>query len=101
MKGYASVQERPNLPPDERASHELILRILKLRWMGLEREAERVEISLRRVDPECTLLAGPFDTELVRASLHQYINRFDIDSARRRAEDGSPPVLPSGTLLRS
>jgi len=63
MKGYASVQERPKTPANERASHELILRILKLRWMGLEREAERVEVALRHVDPQCTLLAGPFDTD--------------------------------------
>jgi hypothetical protein len=63
MKGYASVRERPNVPLEERASHELIMRILKLRWMGLESEAERVEVSLRHIDPECTLLAGPFDTD--------------------------------------
>jgi hypothetical protein len=63
MEFNASVQERPNVSAEERASHELIMRILKLRWMGMESEAEQIEAALHRVDPACTLLAGPFDTD--------------------------------------
>ncbi len=44
-------------------SHELVLRILKLRWMGLEDEAESVRLTLRNVEPAATMLAGPFDTD--------------------------------------
>jgi len=44
-------------------SHELVLRILKLRWMGLEDEAESVRVALRSVEPAATMLAGPFDTD--------------------------------------
>lgn len=58
-----SVQERPDVSAQEYASHYLILRILKLRWMGLENEARQMESLLHRVDPACTLLAGPFDTD--------------------------------------
>lgn len=60
---YARVQERPPAAAEERASHELVMRILKLRWMGMENEAEQIEAALRRVEPSCTLIAGPFDTD--------------------------------------
>lgn len=63
MQINTTVQELPHVSAEERASHELIMRILKLRWMGMESEAERVEVALRSVDPSCTLLAGPFDTD--------------------------------------
>lgn len=60
---HASVQERPHAAAEERARHELVMRILKLRWMGMENEAEQVEAALRKVEPSCTLMAGPFDTD--------------------------------------
>jgi hypothetical protein len=63
MEVYASVRERPDVSAQERASHELLMRVLKLRWMGLENEAHQMETVLHRVDPACTLLAGPFDTD--------------------------------------
>jgi hypothetical protein len=44
-------------------SHKLVLRILKLRWMGMEDEAEIARITLRKVEPAATMLAGPFDTD--------------------------------------
>jgi hypothetical protein len=59
----ANVAERLDAPTEERASHELIMRILKLRWMGLDNEAEQIELALHGIDPECTLLAGPVDTD--------------------------------------
>jgi hypothetical protein len=59
----ATVQVRPDVPAEERTSHDLMMRILKLRWMGMESEANRMELALRSADPPCTLLAGPFDTD--------------------------------------
>jgi hypothetical protein len=59
----AAVQERPDVPAEECTSHDLMMRILKLRWMGMETEANRMELVLRSVDPACTLLGGPFDTD--------------------------------------
>ena len=63
MQTKASVRERLDVVAEEGQASELILRILKLRWIGMEDEAERMELALQRVDPACTLLAGPFDTD--------------------------------------
>ena len=59
----SNVPERPDISTHERASHELVMQILKLRWIGMEVEAERMVVALRHVDPTRTLLAGPFDTD--------------------------------------
>jgi hypothetical protein len=45
------------------APHELVLRILKLRWIGMEREAEKMETALHRLAPESTLVHGATDTD--------------------------------------
>lgn len=37
--------------------------IHKLRWMGLDREAERACTRLSRLAPATTVLAGPHDTD--------------------------------------
>jgi len=63
MEIRATVRERPDVPAEERTSHDLMTRILKLRWMGMESEADRVELALRSADPARTLLAGPFDSD--------------------------------------
>ena len=43
--------------------HELVMRILKLRWIGMENEAEKMETALHRIAPESTLVRGPADTD--------------------------------------
>jgi hypothetical protein len=59
---HVSIEER--VPQEERVSHELVMmRILKLRWMGMEEEAERMAASLRQIDPGCVLPVGPVDTD--------------------------------------
>jgi hypothetical protein len=45
------------------APHELVMRILKLRWIGMESEAEKMETTLHRIAPESTLVRGPADTD--------------------------------------
>ena len=40
MQANPKVQERPDVSAAERTSHELVMRILKLRWMGMENETE-------------------------------------------------------------
>ena len=40
MELQANAQERPDISAGERASHDPIKRILKLRWMGMEVDAE-------------------------------------------------------------
>jgi hypothetical protein len=43
--------------------HELVMRILKLRWIGMENEAEKMETALHRIAPESTLVRSPADTD--------------------------------------
>ena len=45
------------------APHELVMRILKLRWIGMENEAEKMETALHRIAPESTLVRVPADTD--------------------------------------
>jgi ABC-type hemin transport system substrate-binding protein len=68
MLAYPTIQDAPEVSPVERSVTELIKRIRKLRWIGLEDEAEQLQVqlqsALRRVDqPRETLLAGPVDTD--------------------------------------
>ena len=50
----------PDVSPEERASLDVIKRILKLRWIGREAEAERMLLSaLRRAEPRDSLSPGP------------------------------------------
>jgi len=58
-----NIQQNPDVSAAEGASRELVMRILKLRWMGMDNEAERMQVALHRIDPQCTLVAGPFDTD--------------------------------------
>jgi Phasin protein len=43
--------------------HELVMRILKLRWIGMENEAEKMETALHRIAPESTLVHSSADTD--------------------------------------
>lgn len=45
------------------ASDELVLRIKKLRWMGMDEEAEQLQSTLREVHQAAILLSGPGDTD--------------------------------------
>ena len=44
-------------------ANELIKLIRKLRWMGMEEEAERAETALRGISPADSVLATPADTD--------------------------------------
>ena len=59
----SSITERPDVSVEERTSSELVKLVKKLRWIGMEEEAEQVQVVLRAVDPAATLLAGPWDTD--------------------------------------
>jgi len=37
--------------------------ICKLRWIGLEEDAKRLQIELRGIEPAISALAGPQDTD--------------------------------------
>jgi hypothetical protein len=60
----------PQIPPDvlaeQRTSNELIKLIRKLRWIGMEREAEGAETRLALLRPVSladSVFAGPHDTD--------------------------------------
>lgn len=63
MEMLSNTQEHPNVSAEERTSHDLTKRIVKLRWIGMEVEAEQMQLALRRVEPGRTLLADPADRD--------------------------------------
>ncbi len=63
MEMPSEVRVRPDLPAEERATREAIKLILKLRWMGLDEEAEQMQAALQKVDLDFALLIEPCDTD--------------------------------------
>jgi hypothetical protein len=63
METILRQQERPDVSIEQRRSSELVKRIRKLRWMGLEGEAERVETVLTSISPTDWVLAAPHETD--------------------------------------
>jgi hypothetical protein len=57
------VRSRPDVSVEERLASELTKRIRKLRWMGMEDEAQQLRRALRHGRVTDTLLAGPYDTD--------------------------------------
>lgn len=57
-------KERPDVSIVERTLSELARLVRKLRWIGMQEEAEQMQLVLRRVDSAAILLAGPHDTDL-------------------------------------
>jgi hypothetical protein len=58
-------QQVPDDTADQDASNELVKLIRKLRWMGMEEEAEKTQALLarRRVRPADSVFATPPDTD--------------------------------------
>jgi hypothetical protein len=55
----------PNVLAEQRTSNKLVKLIRKLRWMGMEEEAERVQMELaqRDVPPSDSVVAAPHETD--------------------------------------
>ena len=58
-------QKLPDVSSEQRKSNELVRLIRKLRWMGMEEEAQRVQSELDRcsVRPADSVLAAPRETD--------------------------------------
>jgi hypothetical protein len=56
-------QERPDVSTEQRRSSELVKLVRKLRWMGMEADAERVETTLCGLSPADSVLAAPRETD--------------------------------------
>ena len=63
METILRQQERPDVSMEQRRSSELVKRIRKLRWMGLEGEAERMGTVLTSISPTDCVLAAPHKTD--------------------------------------
>jgi hypothetical protein len=55
--------ELPDIFAPQRASAELVKRIRKLRWIGMEEEAERLQIALSCLPTANCMLAEAPDTD--------------------------------------
>ncbi len=55
----------PDVLDDQRASDALVKLIRKLRWLGMDDEVERIEMTLAARDTRHadTVIAGPVDTD--------------------------------------
>lgn len=56
-------QRRRDSQAEKRESNEMIMRIRKLRWIGMEEEANRVQVTLGSSSSVDCVLAGPSDTD--------------------------------------
>jgi hypothetical protein len=63
MKMLLGDHEPPEISAEQRASSELVKLIRKLRWIGMEREAERLQTVLCRIPAADSVLAAPHDTD--------------------------------------
>jgi hypothetical protein len=57
------INENPDQTAQQSAAHNLVTRILKLRWMGMDDEAEHAHVALQQVEPAATVPHGPVDTD--------------------------------------
>ena len=53
----------PGLSPEEQVSSDLANRIRKLRWMGMQQEAEELQMTLCRVPHTDCVIVAPRDTD--------------------------------------
>jgi hypothetical protein len=63
MERYMRRQELPDVSADQRAANELIKRIRKLRWMGMDGEAEHLQIKLAGGLPADSVVAESRETD--------------------------------------
>ncbi len=87
-------QKPPDALAEQRASNKLVKLIRKLRWMGMEEEAERVQMELAQCDPVCGQRA--------RSAARDGLTR--LQRGRHRVGDQArnrPPYLASESLLRA
>jgi len=63
METLVRRQELPDVSTEQRGSNEQIKTIRKLRWMGLESEAEVLQIVLRGMPQGDSVVAQPHETD--------------------------------------
>jgi hypothetical protein len=63
MVNWPQIQASPDVESEQCASHEMVRLIHKLRWIGMEDEAQTLQRSLRAMRCCATVLAIPPDTD--------------------------------------
>lgn len=63
MEAPLKEKDPPDVAAEQRVSAELVKLIRKLRWVGMDNEAEQLETKLRRLPPVDSVVAGPDDTD--------------------------------------
>jgi len=59
----STAQRQPEISTERQTASQLVKRIRKLRWMGMEDEAKRLQAALDRIDHAECVLAAPRDTD--------------------------------------
>jgi hypothetical protein len=63
METDVEQQKPPDVSMEQQEANRLIRLIRKLRWIGMDKEAERAETALSSVPPGDSVLAAPHDTD--------------------------------------
>jgi len=65
MNGAQPNHRLLDITPEQKAAREVVKLIRKLRWIGMEREAEQLQTALGGFPPgeRASLLAGPHSTD--------------------------------------
>ena len=63
MNDQMNDQGIPDVSADQRASNEMIKLIRKLRWMGMDVEARRLQVTLDRAPRSDSVVAEPRETD--------------------------------------
>lgn len=65
MESHPVKPHYPDVSAEQRASNELVKQIRKLRWMGMEKEAERIQrqLATHREPLADSVLAAPRETD--------------------------------------
>ena len=83
METLLRQQECPDVSIEQRRSSELVKLIRKLRWMGLEGEAERVQVALCRGTPAADV--GTVEAPDAEAGIKAAIEKYNITKPEQQS----------------
>jgi hypothetical protein len=63
MNTNLAIEKQPSAPTDEKVSNELVKQIRKLRWIGMDGEAEILQITLRHIQAADVVLGTAAETD--------------------------------------
>jgi hypothetical protein len=63
MKDSLDIKKRPDVSAEQRISGELLKLVKKLRWIGMEDEADRMQSALRMVEQAGRMLSAHRETD--------------------------------------